>query len=142
MFVDLGEVIISRDKLRTSRQYFFSGNLMEIELGIVCLKATCVTPADGLDLALYVNTRMVMDYFLKKRTQSGGENGTLQASSSGTDSKPNRQPILPMAEEDISQVVAEDTKHNPRTKMDEELLPEVVDLDQKPQSDTRVVSIE
>jgi hypothetical protein len=127
MFVDLGEVV-RRDKVVTNRQYFFSGNLLEIEMGIIVLKVTCVTPADGLDLGLYVNTRMIMDYFLKKKT-SAGENNAHPSSSS--DIKPQRQPILPMPEEDINQVAAEDANKT-ISKMDEEAIPAIVDLEQKP----------
>lgn len=135
MFVDLSEVIC-RDKIKTNQQYFFSGNLMEIELGIVCFKVSCVTPADGLDLSLYVNTRMVMDYFLKKKPQAADAQG--QASMS-TDTKPRK---LPMADDDINQSEALDQKQKPSNKMDEEPLPSVVDLEGKPKTGNTVVAIE
>jgi hypothetical protein len=126
MFVDLAEVV-RRERVVTNKQFFFSGNLLEIEMGIVVLKVNCVTPADGLDLGLYVNTRMVMDYFLKKRPSTGDSN---PQPSSSSDFKPHRQPILPMPEEDINQVAAEDAAKN-ISKMDEEKIPAVVDLEQK-----------
>lgn len=135
MFVDLSEVIC-RDKIKTNQQYFFSGNLMEIELGIVCFKVTCVTPADGLDLSLYVNTRMVMDYFLKKKPQAA--DAQAQASTS-TDIKPRK---LPMADDDINQSEALEQKQQPSNKMDEEPLPAVVDLESKPKTGNTVVAIE
>lgn len=139
MFVDLGEVIC-RDKIKTNQQYFFSGNLIEIELGIVCFKVSCVTPADGLDLSLYVNTRMVMDYFLKKKPQSTDPAG--QASTSA-DTNP-RKNLLPMAEEDINQTEAlnESTTKPTANKMDEEQLPTVVDVESKPKTATAIVAIE
>ena len=66
MFMDCSE--LHKDlKLKINRQCFFSGNIIIIEHDIACLKLTCVTPAESLDINLYQNVRAIMETFEKKK---------------------------------------------------------------------------
>ena len=59
MFMDCSE--LHKDmKLKINKQCFFSGNVIIIEHDIACLKLTCITPAEGLDINLYNNTRAIL----------------------------------------------------------------------------------
>lgn len=65
LFMDCSE-LMKNIKLTVNKQCFFSGNILIIEQNIACLKLLCVTPAEGLDLDLFMKTRTLMDYMNKK----------------------------------------------------------------------------
>ena len=66
LFMDCSE--LHKDlNLTTKKQWFFSGNILIIEHEIACLKLSCITSADGLDIALYNKTRLLMNHVLKPK---------------------------------------------------------------------------
>ena len=65
LFMDCSE--LHKDiKLQVNKQFFFSGNILVIDKDVACLKLSCVTPAEGLDIDLYTKTRVLMDTLVRK----------------------------------------------------------------------------